>query len=231
MTCLRVTSSSIVISVPLLRASHLHRHYLIAHLRKMSTEVVSDALPGKVQVTTRSQYETDTELSPSSVSPDPLDQFKKWFEHVRHDTAITEPEAMTLCTATKSGIPSARVVLLKQVDARGFVFYTNYTSRKSKEMTENPNAAVVFYWKEVHRSVRAVGVVERVTREESADYFNSRPVGSRLGAWASKQSTVVGETELQERMEKLQARFGSADEGDTLVPLPDFWGGWRLVPS
>jgi pyridoxamine-phosphate oxidase len=138
---------------------------------------------------------------------------------------------MTLSTATPSGIPSARVVLFKQLDSRGFVFFTNYTSRKSQELLSNPNAAIVFYWSEVHRSVRALGKVEKISREESEAYFKGRPVGSRLGAWASKQSSVVGEGEVNARLKKLEERFGTKDgdqNGD--VPLPDFWGGWRIVP-
>jgi pyridoxamine-phosphate oxidase len=139
---------------------------------------------------------------------------------------------MSLSTATASGIPSARIVLFKQLDSRGFVFFTNYTSRKSKELLENPNAALVFYWREVHRSVRAVGRVEKVSREESEAYFKGRPVGSRLGAWASKQSSVVGEGEVNARLKKLEDRFGIRDgNADGDVPLPDFWGGWRIVPN
>lgn len=210
-----------------------HSPRLIApkYFRRMSNETVKDLNPDKIQVTSRSTYETDIKLSPATVAPLPLDQFKAWFEEVNKNETVKEPEAMTLSTATRSGIPSARVVLLKQVDARGFTFYTNYTSRKSQELIENPNAALVFYWKEVHRSVRVVGKVERVSREESAEYFNSRPVGSRMGAWASRQSSVVGEGVLQDRMEKLQSRFGPLENPETQVPLPDFWGGWRLIPT
>ncbi|KAF8895545.1 pyridoxamine 5'-phosphate oxidase [Infundibulicybe gibba] len=177
--------------------------------------------PDKIKVLPHRQYYTSDQLSPSNVAPSPLDQFRS-----------CEPEAMCLSTATTSGIPSARIVLLKQVDARGFVFFTNYTSRKSGELSENPHAALAFYWREVHRSVRVVGRVEKVSREESAEYYNSRPLGSRLGAWASRQSTVVGEGEVGDRLQKLQIRFG-VQEGnqEAAVPPPDFWGGWRIIPD
>ncbi|KAJ3505280.1 hypothetical protein NLJ89_g7500 [Agrocybe chaxingu] len=124
-----------------------------------------------------------------------------------------------------NGVPSARVVLLKQVDARGFVFFTNYTSRKSQEIIANPHAALVFYWREIHKSVRVVGRVEKITREESDEYFQSRPLGSRLGAWASKQSSVIPEDAIEARLHRVSDRFGEN------VPTPEFWGGWRVVPD
>ena len=141
---------------------------------------------------------------------------------------------MTISTATASGIPSARTVLFKQVDATGFVFFTNYTSRKSKELLENPNAALVFYWKELHKQVRIVGRVEKLSKEENEEYFRTRPVGSQLGAWASKQSTVIGEGEMDRRLEKYKERFnvnGVDPSSAARIPLPDFWGGWRVVPK
>lgn len=139
---------------------------------------------------------------------------------------------MSLSTTTLDGIPSARIVLFKQADTRGFVFYTNYTSRKSTELLANPHAALVFYWREIHRSIRIVGSVEKLSPEEGNEYFQSRPLGSKLGAWASKQSTVIDEHTLQHRMEKVQSKFGIR-EGDNEgnVPTPDFWGGWRVIPE
>jgi len=186
----------------------------------------------KLAITSHQQYHTPDNLSPTTVAPSPLDQFRAWFTEVSQNDSVKEPEAMSLSTATPSGIPSARIVLFKQLDSRGFIFFTNYTSRKSQELLANPRAALVFYWREVHRSVRVVGRVEKVSREESKEYFRSRPIGSQLGAWASKQSTVVGETELHARLEKFQERFG-VSEGDVEgeAPLPDFWGGWRVVPE
>jgi len=188
--------------------------------------------PEKIAVTTHQQYYTSDLVSPTTVAPSPLDQFRIWFTEVSQNESVKEPEAMTLSTATPAGIPSARIVLFKQLDSRGFIFFTNYSSRKSQELLANPRAALVFYWREVHRSVRVVGRVEKVSREESKEYFRSRPIGSRLGAWASKQSAVVGETELHARVEKFQQRFGvSEGDVDGEVPLPDFWGGWRVVPE
>lgn len=195
-------------------------------------DAVISSSPEKIKVLPHYQYETHDHLSPSTVHPSPIEQFRKWFQEAVN-SGVQEPEAMSLSTATPSGIPSARIVLFKQVDARGFVFYTNYTSRKSQEILSNPYAALVFYWREVHRSVRVVGKVEKLSREESDEYFQSRPIGSRLGAWASKQSTVIGEHVLEDRLKKVQEKFGVCEgdkEGGGEVPTPDFWGGWRVVP-
>ncbi|KAL1750821.1 hypothetical protein FB107DRAFT_267086 [Schizophyllum commune] len=190
--------------------------------------------PAALKVLPHNQYVTPDAISPATVRPNPLDEFHAWFRAVAASTdpVVPEPEAMTLATATPDGIPSARVVLFKELDQRGFVFYTNYTSRKSKELLANPRASLVFYWKELHKSVRILGNVEKVDRAESEAYFRSRPAGSRVGAWASRQSTVVQEGEVQARLQKLRQRFGSDDpEKDPEdVPLPDFWGGWRVVP-
>ncbi|KAI0754982.1 pyridoxamine 5'-phosphate oxidase [Daedaleopsis nitida] len=184
---------------------------------------ISQPAPDKLQIVAHEQYDAPEALSPGAVDPCPLAQFRAWF--TAHQGAVHEPEAMTLCTSTPAGVSSARVVLLKQVDARGFVFYTNYTSRKSRELAANPRAALALYWREVHRQVRVVGRAERVDRAESDAYFHSRPLGSQLGAWASRQSSVVAEGEVQARAEKMQERFGEN------VPLPEFWGGWRIVPD
>lgn len=182
-----------------------------------------------LRVLPHTQYHTEGSLSPSNVAPNPLDQFRAWFTEA--SSKVSEPETMTVSTATASGIPSARTVLFKQVDSTGFVFFTNYTSRKSKELLENPNAALVFYWKELHKQVRILGKVEKLGKEENEEYFHSRPVGSQLGAWASKQSTVVGEGEIEQRLEKYRQRFGADDPSSDQIPLPDFWGGWRVVPQ
>ncbi|KAI0051115.1 pyridoxamine 5'-phosphate oxidase [Auriscalpium vulgare] len=188
------------------------------------------ASPDTIKVVAHQQYDAPDTLSPTSVLPNPLDQFRAWFTSVQD--SVKEPEAMAVSTATASGIPSSRILLLKQVDARGFVFYTNYDSRKSRELSENPHAALVFFWREVHRQVRVLGRVEKVSKEESEAYFRSRPVGSRLGAWASKQSTVVGEGDLHEQVIEIGKRFGVQDgDSDADIPLPDFWGGWRLIPT
>ncbi|KII86929.1 hypothetical protein PLICRDRAFT_113434 [Plicaturopsis crispa FD-325 SS-3] len=195
-------------------------------------DVIIEPSPDKILVNTHNQYRTSDNLSPQTVQPSPIDQFHVWFAEAVKGGLVKEPEAMSLATATASGIPSSRVVLFKQLDARGFVFFTNYTSRKSRELAENPHAALVFYWREIHRSVRVQGRVEKVSKEESEAYFKGRPVESRIGAWASRQSTVVQEGEVQERLERLKERFGaqeSSKEAD--IPLPDFWGGWRVVPN
>jgi len=194
--------------------------------------VIAEPAPSTIQVLPHNQYHTSDALSPATVSPSPLDQFRAWFADAVQDSKVHEPEAMSLSTATPSGIPSARIVLFKQLDPRGFVFFTNYTSRKSQELLANPHAALVFYWREIHRSVRVLGRVEKIDAHDSEAYFKSRPLESRIGAWASKQSTVVDEGEVFARLDRLKERFGV--DGDTEaadVPLPDFWGGWRVVPN
>ncbi|TCD70535.1 hypothetical protein EIP91_002881 [Steccherinum ochraceum] len=187
--------------------------------------------PDKIKVTSHRQYHTPDPLSPAAVAPSPLDQFRLWFTEAQG--AVLEPEAMSLSTVTANGVPSSRFVLFKELDGRGFVFYTNYESRKSKELSENPRAALAFYWREVHRQVRVVGRVEKVSKAQSEEYFKTRPLGSRLGAWASEQSAVVGEGEVKERLDKVKERFGIQDEerDKADIPLPDFWGGWRVVPE
>lgn len=153
-------------------------------------------------------------------------QFGRWFKDAEAADLI-EPTAMTLATADAGGRPSARMVLLKGFDDRGFVFYTNYGSRKAGELDANAAAALVFWWPPLQRQVRVEGRVERVPREESEAYFRTRPLGSRLGAWASAQSQVIaGRAELEQRLEELTARYSDGD-----VPLPSFWGGYRIRPE
>jgi len=196
--------------------------------------VVSEPSSKDLKVLPHNQYDATDALSPSNVSASPLDQFRDWFKQAVDNDQVHEPEVMSLSTATADGIPSARMVLFKQLDARGFVFYTNYSSRKSRELEANPNAALVFYWAAMHRSVRILGKVEKLSKEESEEYYNSRPIGSRLGAWASNQSSVVQEGEVQERLHAVEDRFGvKSDNKDnsTKIPLPEFWGGWRVVPA
>ena len=165
-------------------------------------------------------------LDEAQADPDPIRQFEKWFADAIAAEAL-EPNAMALATATRDGVPSARIVLLKGVDASGFVFFTDYRSRKSAELTENPLAAMTFLWKEIERQVRITGSVSRVTTAESDAYFQSRPVGSRLGAWASHQSSVlVSRAVLEDRLRDVTERFADGE-----VPLPPHWGGFRLVPD
>jgi pyridoxamine 5'-phosphate oxidase len=173
----------------------------------------------------REEYETHG-LSESDLAADPLVQFQTWFGQAIV-AGLPQPNAMTLATATPDGRPSARMVLLKGLDAQGFVFFTNYESRKAADLEANPWAALVFFWVEFHRQVRVEGQVVRVTAGESDDYFASRPLGSRIGALASHQSQVLdGRSPLEARVRELEAEYA---EGD--VPRPPYWGGYRLLPT
>lgn len=163
--------------------------------------------------------ETDLDL-------DPIVEFERWYG-VAKRVRIPMVNAITLATASPEGMPSARMVLLKDVDAKGFVFYTNYNSRKARELESNPQASLLIYWKGIERQVRMEGTVERVGAEQSQAYFASRPRGSRIGAWASKQSEVAADRA------ELEAAFEQAESehvGDG-VPCPPFWGGYRLNPQ
>jgi pyridoxamine 5'-phosphate oxidase len=173
----------------------------------------------------RKEY-TIAGLHETDLDDDPFAQFEKWFQQAL-DAGVPEPTAMTLATATKKGKPSARIVLLKNYDDRGFVFFTNYDSHKGRELMRNPAAASVFHWVELERQVRIVGTVERTSRKESGHYFRTRPVGSQLGAWASKQSDVIPSREVVEtRARELAAQFENKE-----IPLPPFWGGFRIKPT
>ncbi|MCF4969418.1 pyridoxamine 5'-phosphate oxidase [Nostoc sp. CMAA1605] len=165
-------------------------------------------------------------LSKNEVDPNPFIQFKKWFEQALA-AQLPEPNAMTLATTTPDGKPSARMVLLKDFDERGFVLFTNYNSRKGQELTINPQAALVFWWAELERQVRILGRVEQVSEAESDYYFETRPAKSRLGAWASEQSQVIPNREfLEQRMQELQSKYENQE-----VPRPPHWGGFRVIPS
>jgi len=165
-------------------------------------------------------------LDERDVDADPIRQFERWFADAAA-ARVPEPNAMTLSTATRDGVPSARIVLLKGVDANGFAFYTDYRSRKGAELAENPLAALTFLWKEIERQVRITGSVSRVSTQESDAYFRTRPPGSRLGAWASHQSAVLASREeLEARVQDVIGRFPDGD-----VPLPPHWGGFRVAPD
>ena len=160
------------------------------------------------------------------MSDDPLRRFQAWFREAEA-AGVEVPEAMTLATATRDGRPSARFVLLKGADDDGFVFYTGYGSRKSDELAENPRAALVFYWRQLGRQVRVEGVVERVSEEESAAYFATRPRASQLAAWASAQSRpLASRAKLEQRYAELEREYAGRE-----VPLPPHWGGYRLRPD
>jgi pyridoxamine 5'-phosphate oxidase len=165
-------------------------------------------------------------LTESTALPDPIAQFERWFAEACA-AGIREANAMTLATAGAGGRLSARVVLLKGIDSRGFSFFTNYDSRKAREVAANPRAALCFYWQPLERQVRVEGTVEKTSREESEAYFRTRPLEAQIGAWVSRQSEVIASREeLEKRQAELVARFAGAP-----VPLPDFWGGYRVVPE
>ncbi|BAZ52450.1 pyridoxal 5'-phosphate synthase [Nostoc sp. NIES-4103] len=165
-------------------------------------------------------------LSETEINSNPFIQFKKWFDQALK-AQLPEPNAMTLATAMPDGKPSARMVLLKDFDERGFVFFTNYNSRKGQELAENPQASLVFWWAELERQVRISGHVEKVSEIESDQYFESRPAKSRLGAWVSNQSEVIESREvLEQRMQEFQSKYENQE-----IPRPPHWGGLRVIPA
>ena len=166
-------------------------------------------------------------LSENDVLSEPVAQFAIWFGEALN-SSLPEPNAMTLATATPDGRPSARTVLLKGFDKNGFVFYTNYESRKGQELIRNPHAALLFTWLELERQIRIEGLVEKVSAEESRLYFQSRPKESQIGAWASPQSRVI---ESREALEKKVSELRREYAPEEALPLPSFWGGFRLKPS
>jgi pyridoxamine 5'-phosphate oxidase len=174
----------------------------------------------------RKEYEQGA-LDEATVDRDPIRQFAAWYD-AAVAAGVPEPEAMTLSTATPDGRPSARVVLLRGFDARGFCFFTNYESHKGRELTANPHAAVTFHWADLERQIRIEGRVERTTAAESDDYFRTRPSTSRIGAWSSPQSRVIPG---REALETLFATFRAAHPDDAAIPRPPNWGGFRLVPE
>ena len=164
-------------------------------------------------------------MDPQDLDLAPHVQFERWFAEAV-EAGLPAPEQMALATADTAAVPSLRMVLLKGYDARGFVFFTNRESRKGRELDVNPRAAAVLYWEPLHRQVRVEGAVERVQEEESLAYFRTRPRGSRIGAWASPQSAPLpSRAELERRVTEIEARF----EGEEELPLPPFWGGYRIV--
>jgi pyridoxamine 5'-phosphate oxidase len=169
---------------------------------------------------------TRAALDERDLAPEPIAQFRVWLAEALAADPL-DPTAMTLATADGEGRPSARIVLLKGYDERGFVFFTNYSSRKARELLVNPNAALVFYWPAFDRQVRVEGTVAKTSREETAAYFATRPVVSRLSAWASRQSAAVaGREPLEKALAAAAERFAGTE-----VPAPEFWGGYRLSPT
>jgi pyridoxamine 5'-phosphate oxidase len=173
----------------------------------------------------RKEY-TRAELDEASVEPDPIVQFDRWFKAAL-SAELAEPNAMILATAAADGWPSARTVLLKGYNAAGFVFYSSYESQKGRELADNPQAALVFYWAELERQVRITGLVEKLSRAETEQYFRSRPLGSQLAAVASHQSEAIpNRAVIEERWRGLEAEYAGRS-----VPLPESWGGYRVVPA
>lgn len=173
----------------------------------------------------RKEYSRHT-LDELEVDLSPFVQFRHWFEEALK-VELTEPNAMVLATASTDGKPSARVVLLKAFDERGLVFFTNYEARKSVELAENPQAALLFVWAELERQIRIEGSVEKTSKQEAEDYFKTRPYESRLSAWASRQSSVVpSRGYLEQKMSDLRSHYENRE-----IPLPPFWGGFRLQPD
>jgi pyridoxamine 5'-phosphate oxidase len=165
-------------------------------------------------------------LRRADLDPDPIKQFAQWFGDAAA-AEIRDVNAMSLATIGEDGMPQSRIVLLKAISDRGFVFYTNYESAKGRELERNPRAALNFYWVQLERQIRISGTVEKTSREDSEEYFHSRPVGSQLGAWASRQSDVIANREvLEAKLAEVTDRFGGG-----AIPLPENWGGYRVKPE
>lgn len=174
----------------------------------------------------RKEY-SKASLDISNVLTNPIDQFNKWFDEALK-TEIPEPNAMSLATVSKNNRPSCRIVLLKGIEDNKFLFYTNYQSHKGKELENNPVCALTFFWPELERQVRIEGTATRVDEKKSEEYFQSRPLGSQIGAWASPQSSVIeNRVILEERAKQIEKRF----EGKTILPKPKQWGGFQVDPS
>lgn len=173
----------------------------------------------------RREY-TQAGLNKANLAANPFSQFETWFQQA-NQAHITEVNAMQIATSTAQGKPSLRTVLLKAFDEQGFVFYTNYHSQKAQQIAENPQVAALFFWKELERQVEITGRVEKVSTLESLKYFTSRPRGSQLGAWVSAQSSIISSRKLLEaKLEEMKLKFSHGE-----IPLPDFWGGFRIIPD
>ncbi|MEM6321546.1 MAG: pyridoxamine 5'-phosphate oxidase [Bacteroidota bacterium] len=174
----------------------------------------------------REDYRAKT-LEITDVDANPFQQFKVWFQEAL-DSSVKEANAMTIATVNEAGQPSARIVLLKGFDENGFVFYTNYNSQKGRELAANPNIAAVFLWKDLERQIRIEGMAKKITRQASLAYFQSRPKGSQIGAWASPQSQVISDRSILEKnVEQLQATY----QNEESLPIPDHWGGYVIQPQ
>jgi pyridoxamine 5'-phosphate oxidase len=180
---------------------------------------------GNIIANIRRDYKLQS-LQEKDVAEAPIAQFDRWWKDAI-ESELDEVNAMTLATADATGAPSARIVLLKGYDERGFVFFTNYNSKKGQDIAANPRVSLVFFWKELERQVNICGSIEKVSVAESDAYFQSRPAGSRIGAWCSPQSTVIADRQiLEDNITKYQAQFGNGH-----IPKPDHWGGYLVQPS
>jgi len=173
----------------------------------------------------REEYALAT-LDLSDVDPNPLVQFSKWI-HNAIESNLTEPNAMTLATVSRVGVPSARIVLLKGFDEKGFVFFTNYRSQKGEEISQNPNVALVFSWLELQRQIRIEGVASMISQKDSEDYFKTRPRGSKIGALASPQSRAIDRKDLEHSFQMIENQFFQSED----IPKPEHWGGYLVRPS
>jgi pyridoxamine 5'-phosphate oxidase len=169
---------------------------------------------------------TKGNLDEDSVLDNPIDQFKVWFEEATN-SQILEPNALILATVNKNNIPSARTVLLKEIDPGGFIFYTNYRSEKGQDIADNNNVSMVFLWKEIERQVRISGIAEKIDPSRSEKYFHKRPKGSQIGAWVSPQSTIIeSRAVLENKKREIEKKYQDHDQ----LPLPEFWGGYIVKP-
>lgn len=173
----------------------------------------------------RKEYDMHDGMVMEDLAKDPVVQFERWYQDAEKAN-VDEPNAMTLATVDLDGKPSARIVLLKGFDSNGFSFFSNYESRKAKEILNNPMVALVFWWQEIHRQVRIEGVAHKMDYDSSLSYFHSRPRGSQLSAWASSQSNIIDKEELYKKRDEVEDKF----KGEDLIPLPDFWGGFIIKP-
>lgn len=191
----------------------------------MASKYLADPTMAQIDIAALRENYSKGSLDVQDVHVSPIEQFHKWF-HEAIESKLPEPNAMVVSTVSNDSKPSARVVLLKGFDT-GFTFFTNYLSRKGTELAENPNACITFFWVELERQVRIEGIIEKVTAEESDAYFQSRPIGSQIGAWVSNQSMVIDNREvLGEREQHLKDKFGGNP-----IPRPPHWGGYRLTPN
>jgi pyridoxamine 5'-phosphate oxidase len=179
----------------------------------------------RLEPSPRRQVRRIKTLQEESVHEDPFQQFNRWFK-AAVERRIRLSKAMALATASVKALPAVRMVLLKAVDTRGFVFYTNFESKKGKHLAENPHGALLFYWPQMERQIRIEGSVEKLSPEESLEYFRTRPRKSQIGAWSSRQSEIIGDRKyLETQLRQFEKQFHGKD-----VPLPDYWGGFRLIP-